>query len=502
MKIATFARPLSAGALTFTAATAMTSVAAMAACGASATLAGLGSLIGPPSLTATESSTDQALELIRKRREEASLSCPSGFTRAGGNCVPLGAAPVQVAAAAPAAAAAPPPVAVTTTTTTSAPPPAPASAAAPQAKRPAVSRPASTPQVAAAQPAPSAAYTGGSIKDGASLVMPGVIRSTGAWAELYWDHEVRSNTAPNRTVPAFTTDVPGNPTASIPSQRINQSRRTTSGGALAGADVSQFEIGEQIRGVQVGAFSGYNSTMSKLSDITVLDRGVGGGLASTSISSDRTEVNGAFVGLYGTIVRGGFSMDGAFKVDLFDVERTFTERFFFDPNCAAADIVDRTTVRTSSTTMTNYTFATNANYRFDMSRSFYIEPTAGLRWTISDFGGNAAALGLKDGDAFRVQGGLRFGTRWISPDGWIWNTSLAGLLYSDVAINGYSTGLPGPGGIAPISPRIDEGKLRVMGQLESRVDVGYGYTLYGTGEVRGGEDYIGFGARGGIRYQW
>ncbi len=511
-------RSFSLSAVTFAAATTMTSVAAMAACGAAATLAGLSSIVGPPSITATETSTDQALELIRKRREEASGVCPPGLVRAGGNCVPAGAfsAPQQVVAS-----AAPPPVAVTTTTTTGpAPAPAPSAAAptaapvasTPRPQRPAASRPAT--QVAQADPGPTRSagggYSGGSIKDSQyDVPMPGVVRARGVWAEGYWDQERRKNMAPDRVVAALP-ERPGTITPGVPEQRINQARRATSGGVVMGADISHFTVGQQVSGFQIGLFGGYNHTRSKVTDVSVLSQGIlaadplsPNGLQTTNISSDRQEVRGGFGGLYGTVVHGAFSADLAVKVDIFDVERSFVERILLEFECAGGIFQsDVSTLRRDSTTMTNFTVATNANYRFDLTRGYYIEPTVGVRWTISDFGGNAAALGLKDGDMFRVQGGLRLGARTTAPDGWVWNNSITGLLYSDVAINGYSTGAPGPGGLAALSPQIDEGKLRVMGILESRVDVGYGYTLYGMGEVRGGEDYIGYGARGGIRYQW
>ena len=192
----TIARPLAAGAIAFSTAT-MTSVAAMAACGGAPTLVALSGLVGPPSITATEASTDQALELIRKRREEASSSCPTGFTRSGGNCVPLGAAATAVApppAAAPAQVVAAPP-AVTTTTTTG-----PAPATAPQQSAAAPAQVAQAPATrSAAPPPPSYSYSGGSIKDGIyDRPMPGVIRATGLWAEGYYDHEKHGNLAPGQ----------------------------------------------------------------------------------------------------------------------------------------------------------------------------------------------------------------------------------------------------------------------------------------------------------------
>src|SRR5262245_10205174 len=208
MKKAPLVRPLSAGALTFTAATAMTSAAAIAACGGAPTLVALSSLIGPPSITATEASTDQALELIRKRREEASGACPAGFTRSGGNCVPTGSAPV--ASAAPATA--PAPQATVTTTTTTGPAPA---TATPRPKRPAAPQQASAaPQQAPAAPSAAAGYPMGSLKDGVyDVPMDGTIRARGMWLEGYVDYEKHENLNPG--------------------QQANPTRRMTSGGVLS-----------------------------------------------------------------------------------------------------------------------------------------------------------------------------------------------------------------------------------------------------------------------------
>ncbi len=475
-------RSFSLSAVTFAAATTMTSVAAMAACGGAPTLVALSGLIGPPSITATETSTDQALELIRKRREEASGLCPAGFTRSGGNCVPVGAAFTPQ----PAVAVAPAPVAVTTTTTTgpapAAAPSASSSASAPRPKRPAVSRPArpaAGTQVASAAP-PSgpvrsapAGYSGGSLKDGYyDVPMSGTVRSRGAWLEGYYDYEKHENINPG--------------------QEANPTRRSVSGGVISGVDVSEFSTGGVVRGWQLGFFGGHNSTRVKLTD-TIGDKLQDNGtLERTRTTDARQDIDGAFGGIYGSFVHGGFSADVAFKIDVFDMNQRLTETLV---NCANVPV---TTL--NDTSMTNYVVASNLHYRFGIGGNRYIEPTVGLRYTHTDFGGNAAVLGVRDGDAFRVQGGVRLGTRFVTPDGWIWNTSLTGLLYSDVSIDGYvaPTGSPL---ISPV-PLVDEGKLRVMGVLENLVDVGYGYTLYGDVSLRGGDDLIGFGSRVGIRYQW
>ena len=477
MRNAILPRPLP-GIVSFTVATCMTSAVAMAACGGAPTLVALSGLVGPPSITATEASTDQALELIRKRREEASGSCPSGFTRSGGNCVPAGAASTP---APQVAAATPPPVAVSTTTTTG---PA-SSAAAPRPKaapRPASAATPAAPQVASAQPAPSyspspsTGYSGGSIKDGGyAAPMPGTIRVSGAWVEGYYDHEKHTNLNPSG-------GVSNNPT-----------RLTTSGGTIAGVDVSQYSTGAELRGWQLGFISGYNSTRSKFSDTLSNKTQNNGTVQPTLTTEQRQEVDGAFAGIYGAFVQGGFSVDGAFKVDFFNMDARS-----IDTPVGCGVVVGNF----ASTAMTNYTVASNANYRMPMSANSYIEPTVGVRYTVTDFGGKATAVGVRDGEAFRVQGGVRLGTRFVTADGWIWHTSLAGLLYSDVSINGYTLVTSFPGASPLVSAKIDEGKLRGMGILETRVDVGYGYTLYNDLEVRGGQDLLGFGARVGIRKQW
>lgn len=514
------ARSTVTGVLAFSTALTMTSVAALAACAGAPTLVALSGLVGPPSITATESSTDQALELIRKRREEQSGACPAGFTRSGGNCVPTGSA-AQVASAqaaqapapAPAAAApAPQPQATVTTTTTTGPAPAgPAAGAGPQPKRPAsrpASRPAAAPQVAQAPSAPPAYGYRGSIKDGYSIPMPGVIRAHGVWAEGFYDYERHDNINPSARV-VVVQDVNGNTFRSSE----NPTRRTVTGGVISGVDVSQFEIGSIPKGFMLGLLGGYSHSRSKFGDTTSINTATGLDGLDTQIdrfTGSRQEIDGGSVGAYASLVQGALSADVAVKVDMMSIDRRFdlNSSLFYDCNfgpggelAAAPDSVTNSTVL-QSTTMTNYTVASNLYYRIPVSANHYFEPTAGVRWTHSDFGGNAIALGLRDGDVFRVQGGLRYGMRHVTPDGWIWNTSLAGLLYSDVLISGLS--VPGTLGATfnNFPADIDEGKLRVMGLLESRVDVGYGYTLYGIGEVRGGEDVIGFGARGGIRYQW
>ncbi len=315
------------------------------------------------------------------------------------------------------------------------------------------------------------------MKDGIyDMPVPGIVRAHGVWLEGYYDYEKHRNLNPG--------------------QQANPTRRTVSGGVVSGVDVSQFTTGSVVKGHQIGFFSGYNSTRAKFSDTTDPVEGTNDSIGTLE---NRQEVRGAFLGLYGSAVHGPVSADLTFKVDLFDVEQRFIERNVSE--CAGGVTVTNI-LRQNSTSLTNYTVASNLNYRVALSGSHYLEPTVGLRYTHSDFGNNAAALGVRDGDVFRVQGGLRLGMTQVTPDGWVWKTSLTGLLYSDVMMSGLViTGPQGPG-LSAISTPVDEGKLRAMGILETRVDVGRGYTFYGDVEVRGGQDVFGFGSRLGVRYQW
>jgi hypothetical protein len=72
------------------------------------------------------------------------------------------------------------------------------------------------------------------------------------------------------------------------------------------------------------------------------------------------------------------------------------------------------------------------------------------------------------------------------------------LLYSDVSIHGFALTTSTT---APVA-LVDEGKIRALGSIETRVNVGGGLSYSGSIEVRGGEDVFGVGGRINARYQW
>jgi hypothetical protein len=136
----------------------------------------------------------------------------------------------------------------------------------------------------------------------------------------------------------------------------------------------------------------------------------------------------------------------------------------------------------------------------------------GARYTITDFSNDVSngvfraggvqkpgTLGLDDGTALRLQIGGRYGQKWTSPEGYLWTTTLGAFLYSDVAISGFKS-IAGQTGES-VGP-VDEGKVRALGQLETRLEVGNGLSYLFQAEVRGGTDVFGVGGQIGMRYEW
>ena len=134
-----------------------------------------------------------------------------------------------------------------------------------------------------------------------------------------------------------------------------------------------------------------------------------------------------------------------------------------------------------------------------MSGAFWIQPTVGFQYTATSYASNASAFGLANGSVFRVQGGAVFGTDFYSNQVRI-TPSVTALLYDDVSVSGgfISGGLFStvPLGLA------QEGQVRGQGIFAVNVDNGRGLSGFIQGEVRGGNDLIGYAGRAGLRWQW
>jgi hypothetical protein len=434
---------------------------------------------GPPSTTATEISTAQALELIRQRRVQLAQACPPGLVSINGICQPPpGVQPVAQTQPAPVVTAPAQPAVGGGAAVAS----GKASSAAAKAK--------AAPKAPSALPSKDPALV-----EQATYAPASAGRTVATWTEGFIDFEHHDD------VVGGLDDSP--------------TRRQRTVGSVSGIDWSQRSYGVRPEGVQFGLLGGMSETRNKFSDTTNSSATVatgatapGGSVAAISTRSTtgaEQSIEGPFVGVYGSYFAGGFSADVLFKADFFDFDaRGQTVETIVFANVCANPAVDRVvSVRNidlrGDTSVHNYTLASNANYRMDTGGGYWWEPTAGIRFSYSDFGSDAALLGLADGQVLRLQGGVRVGHTALLTGGQVLTTALTGLLYSDVLVNGFvatSAGLPSG------AAEVDEGKLRVMGVAQLRLERPDGISYYGQADIRGGEDVIGYGGKVGMRLEW
>ena len=249
--------------------------------------------------------------------------------------------------------------------------------------------------------------------------------------------------------------------------------RTTTWGVLSGFDFTFRNVGDAGDLLILGMLAGYSS-----SDIHFTN------------SSTVAHVTGPSVGAYGVYVHGAFSTDLTFKTDLFSLDESFSETIGTSPPIVNAG--------SATVDMTNYIVANSFNYRIPLSLAQWIEPTVGYRFTQTKYGAGSGDLGLVDGHLFRVQGGARFGTE-ADWNGTHVTAIVTGLAYSDVSITG---GTASTDFVNPVVFATDEGKLRGEGIFALNFDYNNGLSTFALADVRGGTDFLGYGGRLGLRYQW
>ncbi len=458
-------------------ATSWSVTAANAVCGTPA-VGGGGS--GPPSISVTEASTTQVLEQIRKRGV---------------------ATQEQLLTVADASTAAPPP------------PPAASQAAAQasSASSSAATSGASGTSTTKAQPAKKAASAspqtyssgGGSLKDDYGVAeVPGTSRTTAVWAQGFFDYEKHDNLAP------------GN--------QENPDRKSYTGGGVIGAD---WTVPRGSGAIQYGLFSGYSHTKSDFSDTIFRTDESGDGTLDTDYArtNSEQEIDGPFIGAYISSVSGPWMSSLAFKADFFDLSASSTltqtcGNFANGNDGVLSDIGQQS----GSADVTTFTVAATTEYRHDLTAHSWIAPMAGIRYSHTDFSNDRSnavftdirldpndpgtpgtatpgTLGLDDGYSIRLQAGLRYGEEHRTSQGYIWTTTIGAFLYSDVLVEGF-VGIAGQTGEI-VSP-VDEGEVRVLGQITSNVDMGNGLSYQFLGEIRGGDDLFGIGGLIGARYEW
>ena len=247
-------------------------------------------------------------------------------------------------------------------------------------------------------------------------------------------------------------------TRSITSNGIDFGRTTRTYGGIAGIDATIPHIFSASDAYVIGILGG--ETVSRISNA----------------DGSSTRVSGPSVGIYTVYVNGGFSTDSVTKVD------------FFNLNSVSALGIG------TPLGMNVYTSAYNVNYKIQMN-TWWVEPTAGVSYTVNVWDSASHAIGMTDGRQWRGQAGVRTGTSFD------WNgarvePTLTGLLYDDFFISGNTIVTAGA---LPGAPT-DEGYI--FGQLIGKVnfDWGRGLSSYVEGEVRGREHVFGAAGRVGMRY--
>lgn len=446
-------------------------------CGAAALGGGAG---GPPSISATESSTTQVLEEIRRRTQLASQGAevtPASYTEA--------AAPAASAASSSASSSSAAAKSVADGTSASAPP-----------KKKVV-------RVASAQPSDADTYE-------TREQSGGYERVTASWAQGYLDYEYHANIAPG--------------------QEENRSRNSRTAGGMSGTDWTWLKASGTPQAFQVGLFSGYAGTNNTFSDtnFNAYEGTANETLDNFNRTNSQQHIYGSFYGAYLAGVQGNTTYDLAFKADVFDLHQSSLLTQTNDGGACGVDAPAPQAVESGSASVNNYTLAGNVSYRRSLGGTSWLEPTAGFRYTITDYGNDPTTLtgtisntfgpsadgrlGLEDGTVFRLQAGLRAGQQGVTPDGGLWTLVGGAFIYSDVLITGFDFN-PGsiekdnngdpiqvPGGTT-VFP-VDEGKVRALGQLLTTVDYSNGWSYLMAGEIRGGEDLFGITGRLGARYTW
>jgi Autotransporter beta-domain len=298
------------------------------------------------------------------------------------------------------------------------------------------------------------------------------VPDVGAWAQIYLDYEKHANIAPGTAA--------------------NTTRVQKTVGEIAGTDLTYRRSSSGFNETfQFGLLGGHHDARSKFKDT-----------ASTTNASQQDE--GGFLGGYATYQANRFSLEAMLKTDFYQHSMKATVNQSVSCPAGQTLFVDNekdisiSTFKHGSVEQKNYTSSLNAAYRFDLGTSSFFEPTAGVRYTYTDYGSGAADFNLQNGDVLRLQAGMRLGTSWNN-HGHQWSASVLGLLYRDVMVRGYTLNTEG---LSSSALRVDQGKIRALGQLTTKVDVGGGLSYNAQVDVRGGQDLIGFGGRAGLRYEW
>jgi len=328
----------------------------------------------------------------------------------------------------------------------------------------------------------------------------------GTWTQVFGDYQKRDAAGPASLNCCIVGGIPfgGNQ----PNLALNIDSRTSTVGFVAGADLTSRSFFSANDGFIAGVTAGYTSSEMKLNTSAspsplqtagfIANNGVGA--VGTGASQLRATVSGPTVGGYATYFSAGFSTDVTAKFDFLTVNETFNDLLATTTGSVGAPAFLAFS-GAGSVDLLNSTFVGNLNYRFDLYPNFWVEPTVGVAYTNSSYGSGAARLGLADGNLVRVQGGARFGTSTFTGNGVLMTTTLTGLAYNDVVVQGGVLSVFAFQGNNLLA-QSDQGFMRGQGILALNFDFGDGMSSFVQGDVYGGAHLFGAGGRGGIRYQW
>ena len=313
----------------------------------------------------------------------------------------------------------------------------------------------------------------------------------GTWTQVFGDYQKR-DVAGDGVLNCCTTPG-GGILVNNRGLALNIESRASTVGFVAGADFIRRGLYSASDGFIAGVTAGYTWSELKLNTTAAsLDPTNLG----TGVSSLRATLSGPTAGLYATYFNAGFSSDVAVKFDFLTLDETFNdllattgaEKFIFIAGAGSVNLLNSTVVG-------------NLNYRFDLYPNFWIEPTVGVKYTNSSYGSGADQLGLADGNLVRVQGGARFGTSTLISNGVLMTTTLTGLAYNNVVVEGGFIPVGAFQGIN-LLVQAERGLMRGQGILALNFDFGNGMSSFVLGDVYGGAHLFGAGGRAGIRYQW
>jgi hypothetical protein len=320
----------------------------------------------------------------------------------------------------------------------------------------------------------------------------------GTWTQVFGDYQKRDADGPGILI-CCTQPIGPIKAGAPPTVALNIESRASTVGFVAGADLTSRALFSASDGFIAGVTAGYTWSELKLNtSATSIDQPT---VVGNGVSRLRATVSGPTAGLYGTYFNAGFSSDFTVKFDFLTVDETFNDLLAttglgsqrvppFIPFAGAGSV-----------SLLNSTVVGNLNYRLDLYPNFWIEPTVGVQYTNSSYGSGAAQLGLADGNLVRVQGGARFGTSTLISNGVLMTTTLTGLAYNNVVVQG---------GVIPafafqgnnLLAQADRGFMRGEGIFALNFDFGYGMSSFVLGDVYGGAHLFGAGGRAGLRYQW